>query len=513
MLELGANVDQDRAGCRLGIEFVPLDRAGESVCSVQCHIAEHVHRVLRGRELRGVRQLEVGEFGGKDASGHRRRDHIDPLVDSVAADALRSEDLVGAGVDHQLERHRRGARVVPGVGRGMRVNDANVAACCAQQLLVPAGGRDGETHQTHDGGAERVAHPDLLAADRVRDETAVTIRESGERDEALLPRDRIGLLDRVADRIDRRVAGAQLAVDADAAALTEGEARGNREGGLGPDADRREDEFGRHGAAVAERCRVGSDLGHLSSEPHIDSCRAKSVGDRTRHLGVEGWEHLVAELHERDLETATHEVLDHLEPDESGADHQGGARGGIELAHGAVDILDVTQRQHPLSAGNRRANGRGTRGEHERVVALDGLFAGEHVADADGLGIAVDRCHLAMHAHIEAETGAEGCGRLEQQALTLFDDAAEVVRKSAVGERDVATALENEDLGVFDQAAEAGRGGHAARDAADDDDALCAHDPTIKYPRGYIKRGLQPCHRCDGARRSCWRIPVVKDCP
>jgi hypothetical protein len=49
----------------------------------------------------------------------------------------------------------------------------------------------------------------------------------------------------------------------------------------------------------------------------------------------------------------------------------------------------------------------------------------------------------------------------------------------------VATALENEDLGVFHEATEAGGGGHAARDAADNDDALVLHAPILAYPQGY----------------------------
>ena len=65
---------------------------------------------------------------------------------------------------------------------------------------------------------------------------------------------------------------------------------------------------------------------------------------------------------------------------------------------------------------------------------------------------------------------AEPLGRGHQQLLPVGDHAADVIRQAAVGERDVAAPLEDEDFGVFIHAAEPrgarGPAGHAADDQA-----------------------------------------------
>src|SRR5699024_7760739 len=70
---------------------------------------------------------------------------------------------------------------------------------------------------------------------------------------------------------------------------------------------------------------------------------------------------------------------------------------------------------------------------------------------------------------VQVEASAQGARGLEQQGAPVPVDAAEVVRKAAVGEGDVAGGLEDDDLGGFVAAAEAGGGGHASGDPADDD--------------------------------------------
>ena len=79
------------------------------------HVAEQVDGILGRRERRRVRQFEVREAVGGDTAGHRGRDHVDPLVDAVAADDLGAEDRSVVRVEDQLRGHARRARVVGGV--------------------------------------------------------------------------------------------------------------------------------------------------------------------------------------------------------------------------------------------------------------------------------------------------------------------------------------------------------------------------------------------------------------
>jgi hypothetical protein len=124
-------------------------------------------------------------------------------------------------------------------------------------------------------------------------------------------------------------------------------------------------------------------------------------------------------------------------------------------------------------------------------VAPGDLRSGGEVANADGLRVAVDGDGLGAHPHVEVEAAVERRRGLQEQALALFDDAAEVVGESAVRERDVATALEHRDVGVLVEPAQAGGGGHAAGDSADDEVALLGHASIVRIPRGYCQNTVR----------------------
>ena len=95
----------------------------------------------------------------------------------------------------------------------------------AQPLLVPAGRGDLEPEDPHDRGAADAAVGARAAGDHVGDEPALAVGGVGERDQRLGAVEPVTLLDRVAHRVDVRVAGAELLVDGDAAAWPERRAR------------------------------------------------------------------------------------------------------------------------------------------------------------------------------------------------------------------------------------------------------------------------------------------------
>ena len=119
VLRLGANVQHGRAGGHRSVHLVPLDRLGQPVAQVGRDMAEHVDGVFRRTELGRVGKLQVGQFAGQDAAGDRRGDDVYPLVDAGFADPLRTQDLVGLGIDQQLERELATARVIAGMVAGM----------------------------------------------------------------------------------------------------------------------------------------------------------------------------------------------------------------------------------------------------------------------------------------------------------------------------------------------------------------------------------------------------------
>ena len=133
-----------------------------------------------------------------------------------------------------------------------------------------------------------------------------------------------------------------------------------------------------------------------------------------------------------------------------------------------VDVGHVSQGEDAglVDARQRRADRLGAGGKHQGVVPLDGHRAGGEVLHLDGLVLAVDAADFVPRADFDVEEIAEPLGRGHQQPLSIGDRAADVVRQAAVGERDVAGPLEDEDFRPFIHAAEP-RGarrpsGHAA---------------------------------------------------
>jgi hypothetical protein len=64
------------------------------------------------------------------------------------------------------------------------------------------------------------------------------LRRAGEGQDRLLPGDDVAHFDGIADRPDVRIGRPHPRIEEDAAARTEGQARGDCKPGLGPDADR-----------------------------------------------------------------------------------------------------------------------------------------------------------------------------------------------------------------------------------------------------------------------------------
>ena len=96
-------------------ELVPL--VGQRGGGVQVLVgeAEHVHRILGAAEGRRIGQFQLRQITGHHMAGHCRGNDIDPLVNTLGAHALGSDDRVGVGVDEQLQRHLCGAGVVAGM--------------------------------------------------------------------------------------------------------------------------------------------------------------------------------------------------------------------------------------------------------------------------------------------------------------------------------------------------------------------------------------------------------------
>ena len=210
---------------------------------------------------------------------------------------------------------------------------------------------------------------------------------------------------------------ARLFVDLDPARGPEREPRFARQLRLRPDADRQHDDVGLDALAARQEDddMVGPVLEMLDLvvEVELDRLVAQVRVDDRRHLLVERRENVRRAFDHGGEEAALVEVLGDLEADVAAADHHRAARPGLaERGHDAVEIGNVVQGEDALGvdAGDWRPHHFGAGREQQAIVGLVRLGAGFEIAQAHGLGDAVDRQRLGVRAHVDA------VARLEQRS-------------------------------------------------------------------------------------------------
>ena len=245
-----------------------------------------------------------------------------------------------------------------------------------------------------------------------------------------------------------------------------------------------------------------------------------------RHLGVQRRQDLVAQLDERHVEAAMHQVLGRLQPDEAAADDHRPGLGphGLEagvavhpgqehrtlldpladrpgVGHGA-HLEDAGQ----VDAGQWRADRRRAGRQHQLVVGLGGDLAGLDIAQVHGLLVRRNLDRLAVHPAIDLELVAEGGFGRHQQARFLLDHAAYVIGQPAVRVRHVRPALDHDDLGLLVQSTQTRRARRSTGDAPDDDDF---HD--VSFFSNGLSRTSEPALQS----RYCMHQPwlTMKDWP
>ena len=436
--------------------------------------AGHVDGVLRAAERRRVAQLRVLEVVDGHARAEGHRDHVDALVDAARADGLRPQDPAVRGVEDELEADRLRAGVVRGVVERVQVDAPVGPARPLQGGLRGAGHGKRQLEHLADRGALRRRVAARPPEDGVGRDAALAVRRPGERDEGPGVADEVSHLHGVAHGPDGRVARAHLRVDANAAGRAQLQPRFPGEARLRPHADGHQHQAAGDAGAVRqareEAVVAGLERLHRHPEPQVDAVAAQLVVQRRHHLGVGDAHHLRQALHQHDVRAAPADRLGHLETDVAGADDERGAAPGLQGRDHAVHVLHVAQGQHArvVDPGHGRPQRLRAGAEHQRVVGVAVLAAARALAHHQLPRRAVDPHHLAVHAHVEGETGAQALGRLHEQPRALGDHPAHVVGQAAVREGDVGPPLEQRDLGRLGEPAGARRGarpaGHSSHD-------------------------------------------------
>jgi hypothetical protein len=122
-----------------------------------------------------------------------------------------------------------------------------------------------------------------------------------------------------------------------------------------------------------------------------------------------------------------------------------------------------------VDAGQWRADRRRAGRQHQLVVGLGAQFAGGDVAQLHGLLGRRDGHGFAAGACVDGEQAAKRLNICDQKAGLFLDHAANVVRQSAIRVRHIRAALDQYDLGLFVEPAQACRARCSTSDATDDD--------------------------------------------
>ena len=138
------------------------------------------------------------------------------------------------------------------------------------------------------------------------------------------------------------------------------------------------------------------------------------------------------------------QIFRHFQADVAAADDNGGFRlvadekvfdfvgiGNIAQGKNALAVFRADLGAYWLSAGRK----------HQVIIAFLICLAILQVADGDGFALGMDGDGFGKHAYIHIETVVEAFGRLQHQIFFFSDDIANIVRKTAVGKRNVRPAF------------------------------------------------------------------------
>ncbi len=276
-----------------------------------------------------------------------------------------------------------------------------------------------------------------------------------------------------------------MGVHGDGALLPQGEARPAGQVGLRGHADGQDHQVGGHRLPLAQKGlqppAPAAEAGDGGAQPQVQALAPQVGVDLPGHVPVQGQQHLVIQLDHGGVDPGVDQVLRHLQADEAAPHHHGGA-GALPLQEGAnaEGVLHRPQGEDALQvdAGQGRTDGPGPGGEDQLVIGLSVLAAVAQPPDGDGVLLRLDGQDLVLDPDVDAEPGLEALRGLEGQDPLVLDGPPDVVGQAAVGVGDIAAPLQNDDLGLLVQAAQAGRRGGPSGHASDDDDF---HDASSSH--------------------------------
>ena len=158
--------------------------------------------------------------------------------------------------------------------------------------------------------------------------------------------------------------------------------------------------------------------------------------DERSHVGIKGIHQLLGALDNRHIHAQFPEIFRHFQSNKAAAYHNGRFRLVLNdkildpesILHSAEDkeFLALQTGQvgpHRLCAGSKK----------QLIIAFLKCFAGLQVLDRYGLFVGMDGGYLVVNLHVDTESGKETLRGLKGKIFRIFDDTANIIRKTAVG--------------------------------------------------------------------------------
>ena len=180
---------------------------------------------------------------------------------------------------------------------------------------------------------------------------------------------------------------------------------------------------------------------------------------------------MVGKLHDGHVKSCVGKIFSHLHANISTADNH--RRFWMLFVYILLDlhsIGDIAQSKYLVTVDsiNLRSNGRSTRRKNQAVVSLGVFFTCFQIFDRNDLVFGINGNRLAEYANVNIETSLKALGCLQSQIGFFGDLTADIIRKSAVGERNKLSALQYNNLGFFVKPSESCRAGRTACHASYD---------------------------------------------
>ena len=187
-------------------------------------------------------------------------------------------------------------------------------------------------------------------------------------------------------------------------------------------------------------------------------------------IRVYGRNDVVAQLRNGDGNAAAVQIFRDFNSNITAPDHNGGARFLLfaEIINGE-SVRKAAQGEHLwiVKAGQTRSNRFRAGRQNQFVVAFLVSGSARCPTDPHALVRPVDGDNLAAGAHVHMKPGTEAFRSLYGQLGLFVDHAANVIGQTAVGERDVISAFEQNNPGRFVIPAQARRSRRASGDPSD----------------------------------------------